>query len=90
LSDAPEKIMVCRKIAFTPSAIRRSRLRAGCARARWLAPCRGGAGEALEDLEAQELRLYVGWGDHLPVEVQERIELLHRRRLELEAQLDIM
>lgn len=46
--------------------------------------------EALEDLEAQELRLYVGWGDHLPVEVQERIELLHRRRLELEAQLDIM
>ncbi|MFZ0088812.1 MAG: hypothetical protein WAL63_04860 [Solirubrobacteraceae bacterium] len=44
--------------------------------------------EALEDLEAQELRLYaLGWGDHLPVEVRERIEALHRRRVELEAQL---
>jgi hypothetical protein len=45
--------------------------------------------EALEDLEAQELRLYaLGWGDHLPVEVRERIERLRQRRLELEAQLD--
>jgi hypothetical protein len=45
--------------------------------------------EALEDLAAQELRLYaLGWGDHLPVEVRERIDVLHRRRLKLEAQLD--
>ena len=45
--------------------------------------------EGLEDLAAQELRLYaLGWGDHLPVEVRERIDVLHRRRLELEAQLD--
>jgi hypothetical protein len=45
--------------------------------------------EAFEDLAAQELRLYaLGWGDHLPVEVRERIDVLHRRRLELEAQLD--
>jgi hypothetical protein len=45
--------------------------------------------EALEDLAAQELRLYaLGWGDHLPVEVRERIDVLHRRRLELEAQLE--
>ena len=42
--------------------------------------------EALEDLKAQELRLYaLGWGDHLPVEVRERLELLHQRRLRLEA-----
>jgi hypothetical protein len=45
--------------------------------------------EALEDLAAQELRLYaLGWGDHLPVEVRERIDVLHRRRLELEARLE--
>jgi hypothetical protein len=45
--------------------------------------------EALEDLEAQELRLYaLGWADHLPVEVRERIAVLHRRRLELETQLE--
>ncbi len=44
--------------------------------------------ETLEDLEAQELRLYaLGWGDHLPVEVRERIAVLHRRRVELAAQL---
>jgi hypothetical protein len=44
--------------------------------------------EALEDLAARELRLYaLGWGDHLPVEVGERIDVLDRRRLELEAQL---
>jgi hypothetical protein len=43
---------------------------------------------ALEDLEAQELRLYaLGWGDHLPVEVRERIDVLHHRRSELEALL---
>ena len=42
--------------------------------------------EALEDLKAQEVRLYaLGWGDHLPVEVRERLELLHQRRLRLEA-----
>ena len=45
--------------------------------------------EALEELEAHELRLYaLGWGDHLPVEVRERIAVVHRRRLELEAQLE--
>lgn len=42
----------------------------------------------MEDLEAQELRLYaLGWGDHLPVEVREEIAELHRRRMELQAQL---
>ena len=40
--------------------------------------------EALEDLEAQELRLYaLGWGDHLPVELRERIEMIRRRKLVL-------
>jgi len=43
--------------------------------------------ERLEDLQARELRLYaLGWGDHLPVEVRERIEVLRQRRLELEGQ----
>jgi hypothetical protein len=41
--------------------------------------------ETLDDLEAQELRLYaLGWGDHLPVELRERIEMLRRRKLALE------
>jgi hypothetical protein len=45
--------------------------------------------EALEDLKAQEVRLYaLGWGDYLTVEVRERLELLHERRLRLEARLD--
>ena len=44
--------------------------------------------EALEDLEAQELRLYaLGWGDHLPVELRERIETIRRRKLVLEERL---
>ena len=44
--------------------------------------------EALEDLEAQELRLYaLGWGDHLPVELRERIETIRRRKLALEERL---
>ena len=44
--------------------------------------------EALEDLEAQELRLYaLGWGDHLPVELRERIEMIRRRKLALEERL---
>lgn len=43
---------------------------------------------ALEDLDAQELRLYaLGWGDHLPSEVLERIATLHRQRLALERQI---
>ena len=46
--------------------------------------------EALEDLEAQELRLYgVGWGDHLPVELRERIETIRQRKLALEAELEV-
>jgi hypothetical protein len=41
--------------------------------------------EALQDLEAQELRLYaLGWGDHLPVELRERIETIRWRKLALE------
>ncbi len=45
---------------------------------------------ALEDLDAQELRLYaLGWGDHLPVEVLERIDMLRRRKLALEAELEL-
>jgi hypothetical protein len=41
--------------------------------------------EVLEDLEAQELRLCaLGWGDHLPVEVRERIETTRLRKLALE------
>jgi len=44
----------------------------------------------LEDLDAQELRLYaLGWGDHLPVEVLERIDTLRRRKLTLEAELEL-
>jgi hypothetical protein len=44
--------------------------------------------EALENLEAQELRLYsLGWGDHLPVELRERIETIRRRKLALEERL---
>ena len=45
---------------------------------------------ALEDLDAQELRLYaLGWGDHLPVEVLERIDTLRRRKLALQAELEL-
>ncbi len=45
---------------------------------------------ALEDLDAQELRLYaLGWGDHLPSEVLDRIEELRRRKLTLEAELEL-
>jgi hypothetical protein len=45
--------------------------------------------EALEDLDAQELRLYaLGWGDHLPVELRERIEAIRQRKLALEAELE--
>ncbi len=44
----------------------------------------------LEDLDAQELRLYaLGWGDHLPVELLERIDALRRRKLALEAELEL-
>jgi hypothetical protein len=44
--------------------------------------------EALEDLEARELRLYaLGWGDHLPVELRVRIETIRRRKLVLAEQL---
>ena len=44
--------------------------------------------EALEDLEAKELRLYaLGWGDHLPLELRERIETIRRRKLALEERL---
>jgi len=44
----------------------------------------------LEDLDAQELRLYaLGWGDHLPVEVLERIDTLRRRKLTLEVELEL-
>ncbi len=44
--------------------------------------------EALEDLEATELRLYaLGWGDHLPVELDKRIETIRRRKLALEERL---
>src|ERR1700758_3759227 len=44
--------------------------------------------EQLENLEAQELRLYaLGWGDHLPVELLDRIEQLREQRLALEAEL---
>jgi hypothetical protein len=40
--------------------------------------------EALEHLEAQELRLYaLGWGNHVPVELRVRIETLRRRKLVL-------
>jgi hypothetical protein len=47
--------------------------------------------EQLENLEAQELRLYaLGWGDHLPVELLERIEQLREQRLALEAQLEVL
>jgi len=52
----------------------------------------GGAGiwATLEDLDAQELRLYaLGWGDHLPVEVLERIDTLRRRKLALQAELEL-
>jgi hypothetical protein len=46
--------------------------------------------EALEDLEAQELQLYaLGWGDHLPVEVRERIETIRQRKLALETELQL-
>jgi hypothetical protein len=46
--------------------------------------------EALEDLEAQELRLYaLGWGDHLPVELRERIETIRQRKLALETELEL-
>lgn len=44
----------------------------------------------LEDLDAQELRLYaLGWGDHLPVELLERIDTLRRRKLALVVQLEL-
>jgi len=44
----------------------------------------------LADLDAQELRLYaLGWGDHLPVELLERIDALRRRKLALEAELEL-
>ncbi len=49
---------------------------------------RAGIWEMLEDLDAQELRLYaLGWGDHLPIELLDRIETLYRRRLALERQI---
>ncbi len=49
-----------------------------------------GVWEALENLDAQELRLYaLGWGDHLPVELLERIDTLRRRKLTLEAELEL-
>jgi hypothetical protein len=39
----------------------------------------------VENLEAQELRLYaLGWGDHLPV------EQLREQRLALETQLEVL
>jgi hypothetical protein len=45
--------------------------------------------EALEDLDAQELRLYaLGWDDHLPVEVRERIGAIRQRKLALEAEIE--
>jgi len=48
-----------------------------------------GIWEALEDLDAQELRLYaLGWGDHLPSEVLDRIDALRRRKLALADQLE--
>jgi hypothetical protein len=44
--------------------------------------------EALEDLEAQELRLYaLGRGDQLPIELRVRIETIRRRKLVLAEQL---
>jgi len=50
---------------------------------------RAGIWATLEDLDAQELRLYaLGWGDHLPIEVLDRIEVLRQRKLALEAQLE--
>ncbi len=51
---------------------------------------RAGIWAALEDLDAQELRLYaLGWGHHLPSEVLERIDTLRRRKLTLAAQLEL-
>ena len=45
--------------------------------------------EALEDLDAQELRLYaLGWGDHLPVEARERIGAIRQRKLAIEAEIE--
>lgn len=50
---------------------------------------RAGIWARLEDLDAQELRLYaLGWGDHLPSEVLDRIDVLRQRKLALEAQLE--
>jgi hypothetical protein len=47
--------------------------------------------EALEDLEAQELRLYsLGWGDHLPVELRERIETIRLRKLALKEHMHML
>jgi hypothetical protein len=46
--------------------------------------------EALEDLEAEELRLYgLGWGDHFPVELRERIDTIRQRKLALKAELEV-
>ena len=56
------------------------------------AAANGGSGiwATLEDLDAQELRLYaLGWGDHLPVEVLERIDTLRQRKLALQAELEL-
>ena len=51
---------------------------------------RAGIWATLEDLDAQELRLYaLGWGDHLPVEVLDRIDTLRRQRLAFEAELEL-
>ncbi len=51
---------------------------------------RAGIWTTLEDFDAQELRLYaLGWGDHLPSEVLERIDALRRRKLALEVQLEL-
>ncbi len=51
---------------------------------------RAGIWATLEDLDAQELRLYaLGWGDHLPSEVLERIEELRGRKLALQAELEL-
>jgi hypothetical protein len=48
----------------------------------------GWAWEAIEELEAQDLRRYaLGWADHLPVELCERIETIRRRKLALEEHL---
>lgn len=51
---------------------------------------RAGRGRRWRISRRKELQLYtLGWGDHLPVEVRDRIETIRQRKLALETELQL-